>query len=199
MAAVTSPSESSSPGFTPNFSSTYSVVLDHPISEVFKVIGTSDGHERVSRLSGLCSGFELLRVDTVSIPESSSLSEITVRTLPTNPESDVVDPSTTTALTSAPRTRNLPRQFFKLQETVPLLFGLTKTVVHLEGTLTWDVDAQLALYESQSDKGISVWKLRRFEEVEGNKTRVTETIEGICPGWQRIIVQRETTKGHRCA
>lgn len=177
--------------FKPNFSSTYSIVLNHPIEEVFSVIGTSEGAERVTRLSGLCSSFELVERDAVPIPDDTPLSQVHLRTvsglIPTDAPSNTPE--------RPPRT--LPRQHFTLVETVPMLFGLIKKDVHLTGTLTWDYDAKLALYESCSDSGIFVWKLRTFEEAEGGKTRVTEKIEGVCPGWLRAIVQQATTKSHR--
>lgn len=64
-----------------------------------------------------------------------------------------------------------------------MIFGLVKTRVSLSGTLTWDGNVKIALHESKTKSGIEVmaWKLRRFEEVEVNKTRVTETIQGRCP------------------
>ncbi|KAK7032279.1 hypothetical protein VNI00_013238 [Paramarasmius palmivorus] len=177
------------PAFTPNFHHDYSVILSHPISQVFPILGTSEGHERVCRLSELCSGFELLQTDTVTIPQSLALSDIHARTLPSSPleEQNVFDVGPT---------RKLPRQFFKLQETVPVLFGLIHSEVHLTGTLTWDKDVKTALYESQTEQGIQVWKLRKMEVVEGSKTKVTERLEGVCSKLLRPIVQKEAAKGH---
>jgi hypothetical protein len=98
--------------------------------------------------------------------------------------------------------RNLPRQFFRLQETVPVLFGLIKKRVNLSGTLTWDEEAKVALYETYSDTGIVVWKVRMFKEVEGKdgkmSTMVSENIEGRCPPWMQWMVQKEATKAHMC-
>jgi hypothetical protein len=58
-----------------------------------------------------------------------------------------------------------------------------------------DEEAKVALYESVTNQGIIVRKLRRMEEIpaangEGPKSRVTETINGTCPGWIRLIVQK---------
>ncbi|KAL0955044.1 hypothetical protein HGRIS_003962 [Hohenbuehelia grisea] len=199
----------------PNFTSTYSVVLDHPLEIVFGIIGTEDGAERVTRLSKLCTDFKLLQRDEVSIPEGRALADSHVRGLPSAPSTTQGD------IPLSEPTRALPRRFFELQETVPILFGAFKQNVHLHGTLTWDTAARTALYETHSDAmGIDVWKLRMFEEVvepashdghaggggEGNtkasdlpkkRTRVTERIEGNCPSWVRLIVQQQTTKGHR--
>ncbi|ESK93974.1 hypothetical protein Moror_12931 [Moniliophthora roreri MCA 2997] len=180
--------DSAAPAFTPNFHHDYSVVLSHPISKVFPILATSEGHEHVCRLSKLCSGFELLQKDKITISQSTSLSKIHVRTLPfSSAEEQVPD--------SAP-TRKLPRQAFTMQETIPVLFGMIHTDVHLTGTLTWDEQNTCALYETISDGGIQVWKLRQLEAVEGNKTKVTERLEGSCPKLLRFIVQKEASKSH---
>ncbi|KAL0067893.1 hypothetical protein AAF712_005061 [Marasmius tenuissimus] len=150
--------------FTPNFFHEYSVVLDHPISQVFPILGTAEGHERVCRLSGLCAQFDLLEKDLVAIPQSSSLARSTVRTLPAASGDDG-------------DTRKLPRQFFTMTESVPILFGLHHSQVHLSGTFTWDEEKKITLYETHADTGIDVWKLREFTEVEGGKTR-KETVKG---------------------
>ncbi|KAJ3847379.1 hypothetical protein EV368DRAFT_51289, partial [Lentinula lateritia] len=177
-------------GFQSNFSCSHSVVLPHSISEVFTTIGTTQGHERVCRLSKLCTNFELLNSDTISLPTKAALSDSHVRTLPTS------DSRTAEAQNASEDTRTLPRQAFTMTETIPLLFGLFKNDVILNGTLTWDESASLALYETESNNGVQVWKLRIFEEVDANSTRVSERIEGVCPQWLKAIVQREASKGH---
>lgn len=175
----------------PNFTSYYAVLLDRPLSETFPILAERDGFERVTRLSSLCTEFELLKTDTVALSPSTSLSQSSVRTLQGYEASE----------TQEEQVRVLPRQFFKLVETVPIFFGLFKSRVEITGTLTWDEEARVALYESVTNHGIVVWKLRELEELEeGGKqrTRVKETIKGRCPGWMRFIVQREADKGHRC-
>ena len=169
--------------FKPNFFHEYSVVLEHPISQVFPILGTAEGHERVCRLSGLCAQFDLLEKDLVAIPQSSTLPELHVRTLPA-------------AVEDEGDSRKLPRQFFTMTESVPILWGLYHSQVHLSGTLTWDEAGKVTLYETNSDSGIDVWKLREFAEVEGGKTRVTERIQGSCPWILKSIVQKEAAKGH---
>ncbi|KAG7089362.1 hypothetical protein E1B28_011052 [Marasmius oreades] len=168
--------------FKPNFFHKYSVLIDHSIDEVFPVLGTVEGHERVCRLWSSCSQVGLLQKDLVSIPEASSLSQNHVRTLPSAGEQDV-------------HGRKLHRQFFSMEESIPVLCGLYNHQVHLLGTLTWDESAKTTLYESESSAGIQVWKLREFA-VEGNKTRVTERIEGVCSFLLKPIVQKEAAKGH---
>lgn len=181
--------EALSLGFDANFSSDYSVILDHPIAEVFSMIGTSGGHERTTRLSGLCSGFELQHRDAISIPRTTSLVETNVRNLASSTRSENgSDPESPT--------KQIDRQFFALQETVPVVFGLLHTKVNISGTLSWDEGAKVALYESKTGSGILVWKSRVFEELDGNKTRVSERIKGKCPSLLRSIVQSQTLKGH---
>ena len=88
-----------------------------------------------------------------------------------------------------------------LREDVPVLFGLITKKIEINGKQTWDPDAKVALYESVTEMGIEVWKLRKFEEIEENgarKTRVSEIIRGRAPALMRFIVQKETTRGHRC-
>ena len=174
-------------GFEPNFSFSHSIIIDAPIADVFSIIGTSVGVERVARLSGICSAFTLLKADTVTVPSPVSLADTHVRL---TSSSEAQPPSSSERL--------LPRQFFALTETVDVLFGLIKTSVSLAGTLTWDEEAKLALYESESTSGnsVKVWKLRRFEEVEGNRTRVSETVQGRCPFWITSIVRKEGTSQH---
>ncbi|KAF9041068.1 hypothetical protein BDZ89DRAFT_1090244 [Hymenopellis radicata] len=166
----------SGPGFTPNFTASHAVVLDRPIDKVFAMIGTSEGHERVCRLSSLCTAFELLEKDAVALLADAVLSESHVRQ---------VDSSE----------GGLPRQHFKMTEMVSTF--MIKTNVHIEGTLTWDEKRKVALYESiVPANGITVWKLRQFEDLEGNKTRVVETIQGHCPALLRRIVEGQTRRAH---
>ena len=107
--------------------------------------------------------------------------------------------------------KTVHRQHFNMTETVPVLFGLMKSDVHLAGTLSWvdfeeGASTAQALYESLSDgAGITIWKLRVLEEVEveeggkvkGRGTRVTERIEGRAPALLRAIVEHECVKAHR--
>ncbi|TFK36654.1 hypothetical protein BDQ12DRAFT_236286 [Crucibulum laeve] len=193
---------------SPNFTASHSVLLDHPISIVFEILGTTKGHERVCKLSSLCSSFELLEHDEVALADNAKLAESSVRTLPahtTLPTGASISADGAShaqadvkPATEAANPRLLPRQAFKMQEVVPVLFGVIKTTVDLSGTLTWDEYARVALYETISNQGIVTWKVRVFEEEEGGKkTRVNERIEGWCPGWMKMIVQSEASKSHK--
>jgi hypothetical protein len=168
-------------GFSPNFSTTHEVILDYPLSQVYEIIGTSVGHERVTTLSSLASNFNMGEKDFVRTEKTLDKSHLRCHT------NEI----------SCSEGEGLPRIPFSLQETVPMVFGLVTSVVHLAGTLTWDEENKLALYETHSDKGIDVWKLRRFEDIEdGKKTKVTETIQGRCPALLSWIVQHEARKAH---
>ena len=173
-----------------NFHHDHSVVLDHPISEVFTILAHGDNIERVVRLSDLCTDFELLDSDMVVTPDSAPLAESRVRTEPAS-----------TLSSEEGKIEGHPRQYFRFQETIPLVFGLTQKKVEIVGAQTWDTIAKVALYETVTDQGIVVWKLRALKEIEDDgskKTTVIETIRGRCPTWMKPIVQMATVKGHRC-
>lgn len=167
-------------------------MLDHPIDEVFSVLGIGDHMERVVRISDLCHGFELGVQDTVATPDRAPLTQSSVRTLPS-------------AQAGADQeTETLPRRAFVLQEAVPVLFGLVTTNVRIAGVQTWDPKARVALYESLTDGNVAVrtWKLRRFgEELDDKgvkKTRVEEFLRIKAPALFKSVVQKEASKGHRC-
>ncbi|KAJ3487567.1 hypothetical protein NLI96_g3460 [Meripilus lineatus] len=169
-----------------NFFSDYEVTIDKPIDEVFEVLGKGSHMEKPVRLSKLCAKFELVRSDRVCLTKSEQLSEsYLVRAQPTATQIPAED-------------RLLPRQFFHLEELVPIFLGF-KQRVYIDGAQTWDEEAKVALYESDTGT-VLVWKLRRFEEVEKGgkkKTKVHEVIKGRCPTLLRWIVQRETTDKHK--
>ncbi|KAK7682833.1 hypothetical protein QCA50_014217 [Cerrena zonata] len=99
-------------------------------------------------------------------------------------------------------TPSIPRQFFRLYEEVHILPGLTKRI-EINGAQVWDDEAKVALYESATAMGVIVWKLKKFEEVEGENgkkaTKITENIYGKCSWWLKSIVQNETRRGHKDA
>ncbi|KAI4525972.1 hypothetical protein EV121DRAFT_290487 [Schizophyllum commune] len=188
------------PGFNPNFFSEYSVVIDRPCDEVFSIIGTAAGAERVTRLSDMCTRFEMLRQDEVSLASGEALKDSAMRTQAAVVSGEGIASASSPADGPTSQTKDirpLPRQHFSMTETIPLLFNLIKHDVLIVGTLTWDASACVALYESEADQGVLVWKLRTFEEAQGGKTRVSERIEGKCSALLRPIVQRETTRGHQ--
>ena len=184
------------------------------LQTAYRTLGTAAGHDRVCHLSKLCASVELLEKDEVTFPvpdfpEGRRLGEVSVRT--TSAIDGTIKSTNDGSTANTGGSKILTRQHFVLQENVSLVFGLFKKTVNLVGTLTWD-DSVLssstteddspveALYESLADSGgISVWKLRTFDEVEGepDKTRVTERIEGWAPALMRPIVQNVTTAEHQ--
>jgi hypothetical protein len=174
----------------PRYTAGHTVVLEHPVSTTFPRLGRGDTMEASVRLSNLVSRFDLIKSDTVAIPSTLHLSEASVRTLPGSAN-------------AAAGERLLPRQFFHLEETIPVVFGLIKQTVKINGTLTWDEDAKVALYESlEESQGILTWKLREFEEFEEEgvvKTRVKESIQGHAPKLLKGIVEKTTRESHTYA
>jgi len=196
---------------TPNFFSTYSVILPVSLQTAYRMLGTDVGHDRVCHLSKLCTSFELLGKDEVSLPvsnypEGKKLSDVGVRTA----AATSFDPSND-GLTKTGSAKTFKRQHFTMEKTLPIIFGLFKKKVKIVGTLTWD-DSVLSssesseddspaevLYESLSDSGgVLIWKLRTFDKVYGepNKTRVTERIEGWAPARLQSIVRKELVADH---
>ncbi|KAJ7270088.1 hypothetical protein B0H12DRAFT_824778 [Mycena haematopus] len=183
--------------FTPNFTAEHSVVLPHSLGVVFDKLGSGETVEASVRLSDLCSTFRLTNNDHIRLPADHwSLAQVRCRGLPPVPSSSDSEP------VSSDVERTLPRQFFVLQEVVPLLFGLYKHTVTIAGCLTSDRERNAALYETSAAGGILIWKLRTFEELAPSedggqaRTKVHERIEGRAPVLLRSTVQKETRRAH---
>lgn len=163
-----------------NFCNTHSVILDHPLSTVFPVLAHGDNIERLVRSFGLCTDFELYDADTVQTPSDAPLIESQVRTLTTSPS-------------------GFRRQFFRMEETIPLLFGLFYHSVNVFACQTWDEASKTSLYESVTQQGIIIWKLRTMEEIEVDgamKCRVTEDMRGFSPWMMKMLVERMAVRTH---
>ena len=170
-----------------NFTSDYSIVIDHPISEVFPVLGHGDKMKEVVLLYDSCPEYVYLECNRVPKPSWE----------PTPPAN--FTPSAP-ALPEGDPQPSIPRQMFRLYEEVHIFPGLTKRI-EINGAQVWDDDAKVVLYESSTEMGVHVWKLRKFEEIDGDNgkkvTKVTENIYGKCSWWLKSIVQSETRRGHR--
>lgn len=196
------------PDMVPNFHSTYSVTLPHPIQLTFEKLGRGSTLEASVRLSDLCKNFKIVGDDKVVLgpasasdnssssphPSLPSLLKSTCRSLPS------VDTDTNN---NAPTTDILPRTFFYLVESVTIL-GPIKTEAHIVGCLTSDERNYEALYESYAGAsgGVYIRKTRKFSETEldggaGTGTLVHEVIEGKCGDWLRGIVEKETKRAHK--
>ncbi|KAJ7733666.1 hypothetical protein B0H16DRAFT_1732218 [Mycena metata] len=164
--------------FRPNFFSENTVTIHKPLSTVFTVLGTDNGLHRGILLSSLASDFQTLEKDTVAV--AGPLEDAFVRTTIGAPD-------------------GLPRQSFQFKETVKIIHGVSfmNVEVNMKGTLAWDESRNVALYETTNGGSILVKKVRRFEEIDGS-TKISESIYGQCPAFQRLIVQLTTTKAHRC-
>ncbi|KAJ7350672.1 hypothetical protein DFH08DRAFT_115071 [Mycena albidolilacea] len=177
--------------FTPNFTAEHSVVLPHSLQTVFDRFGSGETLEDSVRLSDLCSTFRLVTKDHVTLSKDQSLGEVRCRGLQASSEP-----------VSSDGERSLMRQFFVLQEVVPLLCGLYQHTVTIAGCLTSDRERNVALYETSAAGGILVWKLRTFEELapsEGDgqvRTKVHERIQGRAPLLLRSTVEKETRRAH---
>jgi len=184
-----------SPTFKPNFTSEHSVVLPHSLAVVFDKFGSGETLEDSVRLSDLCSTFRLTTKDNIALSKDQSLAEVRCRGLPAAP------PSSEPASSDGDGERTLARQFFVLQEVVPLLFGLYKHTVTIAGCLTSDRERNAALYETSAAGGILIWKFRTFEELAPSesgevRTKVYERIEGKAPTLLRSTVEKETRRAH---
>ena len=182
--------ESSEPVY--NFFSNHSVIIDQPLETVFDAVARGENMEKLIRLGGLTTDFKFKERDTVALPAATPLSATRQRTAPAASEGTNIDSTH----------RTLPRQHFYLQEKVNVFFGMMSQLVHLYGTHTWDEDAKVALYETQTHSAmgdLEVWKLRVLDEVEEGgkkKTRVTETVKGRCPALLKRVVQKEINTAH---
>ncbi|KAF9533881.1 hypothetical protein CPB83DRAFT_412804 [Crepidotus variabilis] len=211
MSSNPTPQDTPKTHAAPNVFCSHSVTLSVPIKDVYKTLGTTAGHERVCRLSKLCSKFELHQQDIVAVPPDTKRMADGVRIRELEPEQAGVESGNRQEIT---------RHHFLMEETLPFLFGAYKKVVTLKGTLSWnDAEAKRlndkgqefdvaaaskdgrfeALYETVSGEGIVVWKHRRFEVVEGEpgKTKVSERLEIAAPSWMKPIVQWQADKGHK--
>ncbi|PBL03400.1 hypothetical protein ARMGADRAFT_1004146 [Armillaria gallica] len=186
-------STSTVPQAEPNIFSKHTIVLDHPVSKVFTVLGTAKNQEKITRACSSSlpvTAFKLLNKDVVAVPRNTPLSEIhDARDLPAAQEFE----------SESKGARQLPRQSFAFTETQHLLCRAMSWNVRIEATLVWDEEEMTTLYESRvtGRDDLRTWKLREMEEIEGGtKTKVTETLEGVYPGWRRKLVQKKTRQAH---
>ncbi|KAH8830304.1 hypothetical protein DL96DRAFT_1592374 [Flagelloscypha sp. PMI_526] len=165
--------------FKPNFSSTKTLTLPYPIEKVFSVLGSDQSALcKVVLLSNIASDCELLEQDTVTV--DGPLEKALVREQAAGP--------------------GFPRQHYKYKETIKIIPGISlfDVVVNLPGTNTWDEKNKVVLFETASDQGVAVVKVRTFTEINGGAaTQVTETITGQCSWWLQSIVQKQVDATHK--
>ncbi|KAK0223425.1 hypothetical protein IW262DRAFT_825546 [Armillaria fumosa] len=182
-------STSTVPQAKPNIFSKHTIVLDHPVSKVFPILGTAKNQEKITRAcssSSPVTAFKLLTKDVVAVPRNTPLSEIhDARDLPAAQDFE----------SESKGARQLTRQSYVFTETQHLLCRAMSWNVRIEATLVWDEEEMTSLYESKvtGRDDFRTWKLREMEEIEGGtKTKVTETLEGVYPGWNRKLFQKKT-------
>ncbi|KAJ7645278.1 hypothetical protein B0H17DRAFT_458483 [Mycena rosella] len=178
---MTKQTDSYPANFKPNFTSAFSVTVPQPLAAAFSVLGTTAGLERSILLSPMASAFEPLAKDAVAV--EGKLEDAFLRTAP------------------AGSGEGLPRQSFKFTETVKMVprLAFLDVIVNLQGTLTWDEERHVVLYETVADM-VTVRKVRWFEAMDGPggpATKVSETIEGQCPALLQFITQRTTRSAHQ--
>ncbi|KAJ7498058.1 hypothetical protein B0H11DRAFT_1998456 [Mycena galericulata] len=167
--------------FKPNFDSVFSVVIQQPLSTVYPVLGTNQGLGPSILLESIASDFQAGALDSVIV--NGDLEDAFVRTDP-----------------AAPAGQGLPRQHFQYVETIKIIPGLSflNVVVNLNGTFTSDQANNISLYETTSDKSVTVRKIRKFESVDGGAaTNVSEVINGQCPFLEQPITQSEARSAHQ--
>ncbi|KAK0469576.1 uncharacterized protein EV420DRAFT_43536 [Desarmillaria tabescens] len=177
----------------PNIFSKHTIVLDHPVSKVFPVLGTAKNQEKITRACSSSlpiTAFKLLNKDVVAVPRNTPLSEL----------HDACDlPAAQEFESESKGARQLPRQSFAFTESQYLLCKSMSWNVRVEATLVWDEEEMTTLYESKitGRDDYRIWKLREMEEIEGGtKTRMTETLEGVYPGWNRKMFEKRTRQAH---
>jgi hypothetical protein len=172
-----------------NFGSTYSVILDYPLDQVYSKLAYPENIRAVIELSSFAGEFKLLDSDHVKLTVASGADSARFRTAPP-----------VQGLNCGMDAHVLSRQFFTFVETVPIAFGLAHRHVQLAGSQVWDDASHTIIYETVGQaSGIIIWKLRQFEALDDapSRTRVSERIEGHCPALIKAIVEHTTRKGHR--
>lgn len=151
IATMTNPVEATSPPSPPspppNFSSSNSCALPYPFESVFNTLATSSSMKPIAHLSSLTTSYTLGDTEPIAISSGSLCSA-----------------QGTSKLSSYASPDSLYRTRFLMEETVPILGGLFKAKVIVEGCQTEDREGRCCLYESTAqNKRITIRKLRTFE------------------------------------
>ncbi|KAJ7199124.1 wax ester synthase-like acyl-CoA acyltransferase domain-containing protein, partial [Mycena pura] len=99
----------------------------------------------------------------------------------------------------------LQRDCFTVVERLPMLFGLLHQTVTVKSWQVLDLSRRVSVYESVvQGAGVRVWKTRELVDlgVDGNgtrRTRVAETLKGICPWLLQSVVKKDSVATHRAA
>jgi hypothetical protein len=186
----------------PNFGLTHSVVLAHPLPEVFQKLARGDDPEvleRLARLNPLSISFTLLQSDTIAIPTSTPFLSAFIFTLPPY--------NADQASTAQPKEdiRLYQRQWIRFEEMVPFIPGWPSSI-SVTAAMVWDEESKQGLSESVASKWGMTCQVRRakvYEEVDGDaedgkaKTKVTEVLEGRTAWWTKSMAQSQSEQGLR--
>jgi hypothetical protein len=171
-----------------NWNSHHTVILNHPLADVFEKLSSPAGTRAVLELSSLCQQSTILSTDLIVLPNDVPLTSAIPSSLPAVAKSEPGSDE-----------RCLQRHAFTFTEHIPLLGGLYTSVVVVAGHQTADPSSRTIIYESQAESaGVTVWRVRDFEEMPGGKTLVKETLEGTGPGWLKWYIQKTARQVHRC-
>ncbi|KAJ7018480.1 hypothetical protein C8F04DRAFT_977247, partial [Mycena alexandri] len=92
----------------------------------------------------------------------------------------------------------LQRDCFTVIERVPVLFGLVSQTVTVKSWQVLDPARRIAVYESAvQGAGVRVWKVRELEDLGAGRTRVNETLRGVCPWVLQSVVRKDSVATHR--
>ncbi|KAJ6542007.1 hypothetical protein DFH09DRAFT_1174449 [Mycena vulgaris] len=99
----------------------------------------------------------------------------------------------------------LQRDCFTVIERVPVLLGLVNQTVTVKSWQVLDPAQRVAAYEIVvQGAGVRVWKMRELEDLGGDeagtrRTRVSETLRGVCPWVLQGVVSKDSAKTQRDA
>ena len=177
-----------------SFESSNSVVVCSPVDQVFESLSSLDKFSQFMHLSPTCHTVDVLRTDQVALRVSNGVLNLALCDVAANrplydtlSEAEQCDPSMICT-----------RVHFQMVERVSMLFGLIKKDVTIFGTQIMSQPLRLHIYESSANKGlVRIYKLRRFQAKEGNKTLVEELICGKTTRLLRQYTQSSCRAAHQ--
>ncbi|KAJ7102851.1 wax ester synthase-like acyl-CoA acyltransferase domain-containing protein [Mycena epipterygia] len=187
---------------SPQFSSVYSVVLSCPIEAAVPVLFPEDAPAIARFLVGtrdsslkLAADFIHHSTDYVRLDRAAFASDALPVISALEPCDKCGDDDDTAPV--------LQRDCFTVIERVPMLYGLLHQTVTVKSWQILDPSRRVAVYESiVQGAGVRVWKTRELEDLGidesgTRRTRVNETLRGVCPWLLQGIVTKDSAATHR--
>ncbi|KAJ7484975.1 wax ester synthase-like acyl-CoA acyltransferase domain-containing protein [Mycena galericulata] len=194
---------------SPQFTSVYSVELACPIEAAAAVllpadspaisrflVGTRDASLKLAA-DYIHHGTDYVRFDVAAAFASSDALPL-ISTLEPVDKNDIDDGGSGCA---APIL--LQRDCFTVIERLPMLFGLIHQTVTVKSWQVLDPARRVSVYESVVEgAGVRVWKMRELVDLGGDsekgtrRTRVDETLRGVCPWMLQGVVKRDSVASH---